>query len=157
MKCNILFFLLTSLVLGLMACSVIQSEPQVTSTPPPPTPTPTPTVIQPEPGVTIIGHITTDNASDARFTLKVSDDGQSFVSLGYSFTDLNCEGFSAGSSSGSGDFHAPITDGVFEIKSSSIGDINGKFISPVAAEGTVHLLFFDGQAECGTWEWSSAE
>ena len=152
-----LFFPLIVLILSLIACSNIQTEPEFTSTPPLPTPSPTLEVIQPKPGGTIIGSITTENASQARFTLKVSDDGQSFVSLSYSFTDIKCEGFSSGSSSGWGDLNAPITDGIFEIKGSSIGDINGKFISPIEAEGSIHLLFFDGQAECGTWNWSSTE
>ena len=51
--------------------------------------------------------------------------------------------------------HTPIVDGKFEFKSSNIGEISGQFKSPTTAKGTAHLAFFDGKAECGTWEWNA--
>ncbi|MBU0494406.1 MAG: hypothetical protein KKA73_25710 [Chloroflexi bacterium] len=96
-----------------------------------------------------------DRAQSAQITLKVSADGQTIESVSVSFTELKCEGFSAGSSSTTVTARAPITDAKFEFKPSNIGEISGRFTSSMAAQGTIHLAFFEGKAECGTWEWSA--
>lgn len=111
--------------------------------------------VQPKPGATFVGTIAMDRAESAQIALKISDDGQTIESVSVSFTELKCEGFSAGSSSTMVTGSTPITDGKFEFKSSDIGEISGHFTSPTAVQGTVHLAFYDGQAECGTWEWSA--
>jgi hypothetical protein len=111
--------------------------------------------VQPKSGATFVGMISMDRAESAQIALKVSDDGQTIESVSVTFTELKCEGFSAGSSSTTVTGSTPITNGKFEFKSSDIGEISGRFTSPTAVQGTVHLAFYDGQAECGTWEWSA--
>ena len=116
--------------------------------------------VQPEPGTTLSGTIAMgDKAETANLTLKVSDDGKAIVSARVDFTQITCESFSGGSMTSQNEgLNAPITDGQFEIKSSSIGEISGKFTASTAAQGTIHLLFkpgFGGEIECGTWEWST--
>ena len=110
---------------------------------------------KPKAGATLVGTIAMDRAKSAQITLKVSDDGQTIEWVSVAFTELKCEGFSAGSSSTMVTGYVPILDGKFEFKSSDIGEISGQFKSPTAVQGTVHLAFFDGKAECGTWEWSA--
>jgi hypothetical protein len=116
---------------------------------------PTATPLPPKPGATLVGTITMDRAKSAQITLKVSDDGQTIERVSASFTELKCEGFSAGSSSTTATGRAPITDGKFEFKSSNLGEISGQFTSPSAVQGAVHLVFVSGKAECGTWPWSA--
>jgi hypothetical protein len=111
--------------------------------------------VSPEPGVTHSGTISMDKAQTARISLQVSDDGQAIESVNVAFTDLKCEGFSAGSTSSTAGTQTPIVDGKFEIKSSNIGSISGQFKSPTSVEGSIQLAFFEGKAECGTWEWSA--
>jgi len=109
----------------------------------------------PKPGATLTGTITMDRAKSAQITFKVSDDGQTIEWVSAAFTELKCEGFSAGSTSTKVTGRAAITDGKFEFKSPSIGEISGQFTSPTAAEGTAHLVFVNGKAECGTWKWGA--
>jgi hypothetical protein len=112
--------------------------------------------VQPKPDETLVGTIAMEErANSAQITLKVSNDGQTFESVSFMFTELKCEGFSAGSSYTEVTGIYPITDGKIEITLSDIGEINGQFTSPTAAEGTIHLAFYNGQAECGTWKWSA--
>jgi hypothetical protein len=111
--------------------------------------------VKPQPGATLSGTISMDSAKTARVVLKVSGDGQSIESVGFEFTELKCEGFSAGSSSSTTTSLAPIVDGKFEFKTSD-GVVSGQFKSPTAAQGSVHVAFYDGQAECGTWDWSAS-
>src|SRR5512139_214536 len=106
---------------------------------------------QPQPGAKLSGKITMDAAKSASLTLRVSDDGQMLESVSLAFTELKCEGFSAGSTSMMASGQAPIPGGKFEFKSSNFGEISGQFSSPTAARGTIHLLFFDGGVDCGTW------
>jgi hypothetical protein len=96
-----------------------------------------------------------DAAKTAQISLKISDDGLTIEQVGVAFTEIKCEGFSAGSSSSTVSGQTPVTDGVFVFKSSNIGEINGQFTSATAAKGTIHLAFYDGNAECGTWDWSA--
>jgi hypothetical protein len=112
-------------------------------------------LVEPQPGATLVGAITMDRAKSAQITLKVSGDGQSIESVSVTFTELRCEGFSAGSTTTTKTLRVPITEGSFELQSPDIGEVSGQFTSPTAAEGTVHLAFFDGKAECGNWEWSA--
>lgn len=114
---------------------------------------------QPNPGAVFSGTIAMGgNAKSASITLKVSEDGNAIVSVGGNFTEITCDGFSAGSwSSSSSGFKAPITDGKFEVKS-SIGVISGQFTSPTDAQGTIQMLIdtgFGGSIDCGTYKWST--
>jgi hypothetical protein len=143
-QCVVILILITA---SLIACGVLPATPATPATPTTPA--------KPQPGATIVGTIAMDRAKSAQMTLKVSDDGQMIESVRVMFTELKCEGFSAGTSSTMVTVRAPITDGKFEFKSSDIGEISGQFASPTAVQGTVHLAFFDGKAECGTWEWST--
>jgi len=109
------------------------------------------------PSVTLVGKITMDSAKIAQITLKVSADGKLIEGLGFSFTELKCEGFSAGSMSTEMTTRESVTDGKFEF-SSSFGVISGRFTSPTAVKGSIHLKFNQkpiGEFECGTWEWSA--
>lgn len=112
--------------------------------------------VTPQPGVTLSGTISMDRANTARITLQVSDDGQAIESVNVTFTDIECDGFSAGSTSSTAGTQTPIVDGKFEIKSSNIGSISGQFKSPTSVEGSIQLAFFEGKAQCGTWEWSAS-
>lgn len=147
--------------IGLTLLLLFGCSPQATPTPTPipstPTLIPTAAPAKPKPGATLVGTIAMDRAKSAQITLKVSDDGQTIEGVGVTFTELKCEGFSAGSWSSFTTMtgQVPITDGKFEFKSSNIGEISGQFTSPTAVQGTVHLAFYDGKAECGTWEWSA--
>jgi len=118
--------------------------------------TPTVAPAKPKPGATLVGTIAMDWAKSAQITLKVSDDGKAITSVRVDFTNIRCEKSTGGSMTTEIDgLNAPITGGKFEVKSSSIGEISGRFTSPTAVQGTVHLDFFDGNDECGTWEWSA--
>ena len=92
------------------------------------------------PSVTLIGKIIMNRAKNAQITLRVSADGKLIEGLGFSFTDLKCEGFSAGSSSTEMTMQEPIIDGKFEF-SCSVGVISGQFTSPTAVQGSIHLKF----------------
>jgi hypothetical protein len=136
---------------------------------------------KPKPGATLVGTIVTDRAKSAQISLKISDDGQTieevwvtFTELEFdvsesgssacaswhwgnvTYTDLDCRGFSAGSLSTLVGVDVSITDGKFEVKSRSIGEIRGQFTSPTAVRGVIHLAFFDGKVECGTLVWSAS-
>lgn len=109
------------------------------------------------PSVTLVGKITMNRAKSAQITLGVSADGKLIEGLGFSFTDLECEGFSAGSLSTEMTIREQITDGKFEF-SSNVGLINGQFTSPTAVQGSIHLKFNQkpiGEFECGTWDWNA--
>jgi hypothetical protein len=110
----------------------------------------------PQGGAVLIGTIKMTRASSANLSLTVSADGSSIETVTVAFTDLQCEGFSAGSSENSFSSVIPINNGEFTADSTSIGDINGKFTSPTSASGSIHLTFFEGSSECGTWDWSAS-
>lgn len=109
----------------------------------------------PEPGAVLEGAINMDSAASAGIVFKVSDDGASIKSVSLNFTELKCEGFSAGSSSTTVSSNVPITNGEFTFTSKDIGEITGKFTTATSAEGSAHFAFYNGQAECGTWDWSA--
>ncbi len=108
----------------------------------------------PDPGVVLRGSIDTKNAASATISLKVSEDGGFIESISLGFTDLKCEGFSAGSYSTMTSMKTPITDGTFTI-TGEFGEVKGSFTSGSSAKGTIHLALFDGKAECGTADWSA--
>ncbi len=110
--------------------------------------------VTPKAGAVFSGSIEMESAKTAQISLKVSQDSLSIEQVGLSFTELDCQGFSAGSSMTTVSTMVPITDGSFVYKSDDIGEISGKFTSPTKAEGSAHLAFYGGQAECGTWNWS---
>ena len=113
----------------------------------------------PKPGATFIGKIAMNTAKSAQINFKISADGQSIESLGFASTEIKCGGFSAGSTSSNTSGQYPVMDGRIEIKSSSIGDITGRFTSPTKAEGSIHLLLdagMGGSIDCGTWDFSAA-
>jgi hypothetical protein len=141
-----------------------------TDTPVPPTATavpPTETSIPPtetippsisKPGTTLVGSIAMATAAGAKITLKVSEDGRTIQSVNVIFTGLQCQGFSAGSMSNETSGKYPILDDRFEIESSSLGMISGKFSSPTQVDGSYHVLLnlgFGGAIECGTWPWTA--
>jgi hypothetical protein len=148
---------------ALMACDMLPAAP-----------------VKPQPGATLVATIATDRAGTAQITLKVSDDSQAIAEVWgtftnltceasaagtqacaswqwgtWSFTDLNCQGFSAGRLSALVETDVPITEGRFEFQSRFIGEASGRFTSPTAAQGTIHLALFDGQVECGDWDWGT--
>ena len=113
---------------------------------------------KPKPGAAFTGTIAMKTAGSAAITFKISRDGRMIESLGISFTDIKCEGFSAGSSSSMVSLQYPILDGKITITSSGIGEISGRFTSPTKADGSIHVLMSAGmgsEIECGTWNWSA--
>jgi hypothetical protein len=127
-----------------------------TETPIPPTETVPPSISKP--GATLVGLIAMATAGGAKITLEVSEDGRTIQSVKVAFSGLQCEGFSAGSMSSEASGKYPILDDKFEIESSSLGKVNGKFTSPTKVDGSYHVLLnlgFGGAIECGTWPWSA--
>jgi hypothetical protein len=110
---------------------------------------------QPQPGVTLTGAISIKKADSGQITLEVSDDGQKIESISLQFTNIKCGGFSAGSTSSTTSVSAVITNGQFELEKSNFGKLSGLFTSPTEANGKIYLAFFEGKAECGTWNWSA--
>jgi len=115
----------------------------------------------PEPGATLSGPIEMgDKATTAVITLKVSDDGSAITSLSAFFTNLKCDGFSAGSMmSQEGSTH-PISGGTLQVDSSSLGKLTGTFTSPTAVAGSIELTISQGMGSpisCGTWDWSASK
>jgi hypothetical protein len=101
-----------------------------------------------------------DKAKTAVLTLKVSADGSAVVSLSAAFTEVKCDGFSAGSITTKDESSHPITGGKLEISSSSLGKITGQFTSSTAANGSIELTINPGigsKIPCGTWNWSVSE
>jgi hypothetical protein len=135
--------------------------PTATAIPPtetaiPPTATVPPSISKP--GATLVGSIAMATAASAKITLKVSEDGQTIQSVSVAFTGLKCEGFSAGSISTEESGRHPILDDRFEIESSGLGMISGRFTSPTRVDGSYHVLLnlgFGGAIECGTWAWNA--
>lgn len=111
--------------------------------------------VTPQGGITVGGTISTDRAASAEIFLDVSDDSSTIEKVSLVFTDLKCEGFTAGSMMTTVSGFTPITNGEFQYKSADIGEINGRFTSSTSAEGTIHLAFYDGKAECGTSDWTA--
>lgn len=116
----------------------------------------------PEPGSTFSGPIDiSGGASSGTFTFTVSDDGAAITFVGFSLTDVRCDGFSAGSwASQASGMPFPIRDGSINVSSSSIGEAEGRFTSPTEASGTIDLrpeLSFGQTTRCelGEWEWSA--
>ena len=129
-----------------------------------PTPTPAPTEvpgIQPNPGATLSGPIEMGGkAAKATITLKVSEDGHAITSLSAFFTNVKCDGFSAGSiMSQDGSTH-PISAGALQVDSRSLGKLTGTFTSPTAVAGSIELTISQGMGSpisCGTWDWSASK
>jgi len=129
-----------------------------------PTPTPAPTEvpgIQPNPGATLSGPIEMGGkAAKATITLKVSEDGHAITSLSAFFTEVKCDGFSAGSiMSQDGSTH-PISAGALQVDSRSLGKLTGTFTSPTAVAGSIELTINPGIGSpipCGTWDWSASQ
>lgn len=111
--------------------------------------------VTPQGGITLNGAITMDRAENAAIMLTVSSDAAYIESVSLSMSNLKCEGFSAGSWMTTESGQIPITEGEFFYKSDNIGEINGKFTSPTAAEGTIHFAPYAGRAECGNWTWTA--
>jgi hypothetical protein len=100
-----------------------------------------------------------DKAKTAVLTLQVSADGSAIVSMSASFTNVKCDGFSAGSITSKDSSSHPITGGKLEIGSSSLGKITGQFTSETAANGSIELIINPGigsKIPCGTWDWSAS-
>jgi hypothetical protein len=126
--------------------------------------TPAPTAvpsIRPNPGATLSGPIEMgDKATSAVIALHVSDDGSAITSLSASFTNLKCDGFSAGSMSSQDTSMHAITGGEMRMDSTSLGKLTGTFTSPTAAAGSIELTINPGIGSaipCGTWNWSASQ
>jgi hypothetical protein len=115
----------------------------------------------PEPGATLSGPIEMgDKAATAVITLRVSDDGSAITSLSAFFTNLKCEGFSAGSTMSKDGSTHPISGGALEVDSRSLGKLTGTFTSPTAVAGSIELTINPGIGSpipCGTWDWSASK
>ncbi len=115
----------------------------------------------PKPGATLSGPIEMGNkATTAVITLQVSDDGSAITSMSASFTDLKCEGFSAGSMTTQAKSTHPISGGTLQVDSSSLGKVTGTFTSPTAIAGSIELTINPGIGSpipCGTWDWSASQ
>jgi len=115
----------------------------------------------PNPGATLSGPIEMgDKAATAEITLQVSDDGSAITSMSAFFTDVKCDGFSAGSiMSQDGSTH-PISGGALQVDSRSLGKLTGTFTSPTAVAGSIELTINPGIGSpipCGTWDWSASQ
>jgi hypothetical protein len=136
--------------------------------------------VDPKPGAVISGTIAMPGAKSASLSLRISGDGRMIEQGWITFSELkcppsdagrracgsgmwsnveisnfNCSEFSAGRISALIAVDKPVTNGKFEITSAFAGEISGQFTSPTAGKGKVHLAFFGGKLECGSWEWST--
>jgi hypothetical protein len=115
----------------------------------------------PQPGAVLAGPIEISGKADSgTINLTVSEDGASITSVEVTLTDLNCDGFSAGSwTMGRGGVF-PVAKGNIAASPSGIGQIKGRFTSPTAASGSIDLAldWYYGGGACeklGTWNWSA--
>ncbi len=117
---NRLIFIVAIAALALSACSGAKAKPTA--------------------GATFSGpiHLAQEKASSATLTFTVSDDGSKITNVGVMYTDLHCDGMSAGSMqhSTSGEYELGNT---LDISPSSIGHIQGNFSSPTKASGTIDI------------------
>jgi len=156
------------LMLFLTACApgptpTAPSGVEPTSTPKPVEPTPTPRPppdVEPQPGAAFAGPIEiTGKASSATIAFTISEDGASIVSVGVSLTDVKCDGFSAGNLTQRSQGSFSVAEGRIAISSKSLGEFEGRFLSPTEARGTAKLTleipFGGGTCDLGTWDWSA--
>jgi hypothetical protein len=150
-----------------------------------PTPTSSPVpAMGPKPGITFDGTIeTSGKAKSGTLKFTISEDGFFIASLGVTLNDLQCDGLSAGSYSDFlGTLRASVTDGKFtaslpamggmisnfkqEYKPrptlaslSDVGKIEGAFISPTEASGTIKIFLGIPMSrtacEFGNFDWSA--
>jgi hypothetical protein len=76
-----------------------------------------------------------------------------------SFTDVKCDGFSAGSIMTQDRSAHPISGGQLRVDSGSLGNLTGEFTSPTAIAGSIELTINPGigsRIPCGTWDWSAS-
>ena len=115
--------------------------------------------VSPEPGATLTGAIDiTQAASGGTISLTISGDGASLTSISVTLSDLECDGFSAGSITKTAGASISITEGNFQGSVADIGEIEGEFTSSTVANGTVNLMLeipFFGTCDLGTWNWSA--
>jgi hypothetical protein len=113
----------------------------------------------PLPGGVLTGPIEiSGKASGGTIDLTVAQDGASIISVKITLTDLNCDGFSAGSLTQEGGGVFPVAKGKVVASPSGIGEVKGQFTSPTVASGTIDLVLeipYDGTCELGTWNWSA--
>lgn len=110
---------------------------------------------EPSPGARYSGPIEMgDKAKEATIAFQIARDGTTISALELSFTELKCEGFSAGESFKREVAIYPINAGKFEFSSNSFGDVSGAFTSPEAASGTIELKLDTGfggpPVDCGS-------
>jgi len=113
----------------------------------------------PRPGATLSGPIEMgDKATKAVITLQVSDDGSAITSMSAFFTDVKCDGFSAGSIMTQDRSAHPISGGQLRVDSGSLGNLTGEFTSPTAIARSIELTINPGSGTraCGTWDWSAS-
>jgi hypothetical protein len=115
----------------------------------------------PQPGAVLTGPIEISGTADGgTISLTVSEDGGSITSVEVTLTNLNCDGFTAGTwtMGRGGDF--PVADGTIAASPSGIGQVKGRFTSSTAASGSIDLAldWYYGGGACeklGTWNWSA--
>ena len=150
------------------ATSLPRSTPTGTPVPPTFTPTPSPT---PEwwtadlfdaAGASFSGPIAiSEGASSAILRLAISEDGSSITSVEVTLSNVECDGMSAESMSTTSSGQFPITEGVFAVSASGLGEIQGRFTSPTEASGVIDLRWevsVLGQTlvcELGEWDWTA--
>ena len=115
--------------------------------------------VSPEPGATMTGPIEIfEGASDGTISFTISEDGTSLASVSVTLSDLECDGFSAGSITKTAGASISIAEGNFQGSVADIGEIEGEFTSSTVANGTINLMLeipFFGTCDLGTWNWSA--
>jgi hypothetical protein len=115
--------------------------------------------VSPEPGATLTGAIEiSEGASGGTISLKVSGDGASLTSISVTLSNLQCDGFSAGSMTKTASASISITEGNFQGSVADVGEIEGEFTSSTEANGSINLMLeipYFGTCELGTWNWSA--
>jgi hypothetical protein len=147
------FAVLALLVVSLVACGSQSAGVATGETPAAPK-----GAAVPKAGATYAGPIEiSGKASAGTITLKVSDDGAAITSVSVEFTDLKCDGFSAGSMSKQVGGTFAISNGQLTASVSGIGDIKGRFASATEASGTakITLDIMGSPCELGQFDWSA--
>jgi hypothetical protein len=115
--------------------------------------------VVPEPNATLTGSIEiSEGASSGTISLTISGDGASLTSISVTLSNLQCDGFSAGSMTKTAGASISITEGNFHGSVTDIGEIDGEFTSSTEANGTISLMLeipYFGTCDLGTWNWSA--
>jgi hypothetical protein len=101
----------------------------------------------------------TENASGGTITLSTSEDGSAISWVEVELRDVDCNGFSAASSSTGLSVNSDVSDGSIDLSVSRIGKIEGRFTSSTRASGTIEIVMniplTEEKCELGTWDWTA--